>query len=166
MKEGQASAPSCVGLVLVVPLAAFVAVSACDPRVQLAQSPVFEGLRGDLIEQCCACLAQRGTRAPGASCAEAVLSPDGGIVLPDDAVVAADDPGDPFVADDLDDSVDRGEIPCGCGLDEGSCIGRLESGERMAVPGACIDQPNNFWSAPCESACGGVLIFDPVPVAQ
>jgi hypothetical protein len=161
------------GPLLVLVAAIALAVSSCDPRVFFAQSPLFEGMRGDLIEECCACLARRGTKAPGASCAEAVIGPDGGIVLPEDAEVIADNGS--FTADDNDDIVDedgdgkleRGEeIPCACGVDEASCIGLLESGERVPVVGACIEQPNNFWDAPCESACSGVLTFDSISTAQ
>ena len=157
-------------LAVLVAGALWLALTSCDPRVTLAQSPLFEDMRDDLIAQCCECIARRGTRAPGASCAVAEIGPDGGIVVPDGAAVVPDD--GTFGADDGDDVVDEDgdgkleageEIPCSCGTDEQTCIDTLSAGERVTVPGTCIDQPNNFWDAPCERACSGVLTFDPVP---
>jgi hypothetical protein len=145
----------------VASVALVAAALACDPRVFLARTELNDELRHDLLVQCCQCLVRRGTAAPGASCAEAFIGSDGGVLLPSDAVVV--EPNEDFVADDGDDAVDGREIPCGCGLDQLTCVGRLEAGARIVVPGACIEQPNNVFDAPCERACGGVLTFDPLP---
>jgi hypothetical protein len=141
-------------------VAAGVVGGGCDPRALLAQSTLFAGVRHDLVEECCACLARRGTRAPGASCGEAQLLPDGGTVVPDGADVAPEDSN--FSRDDGDDVIDDDEIPCSCGVNAGACVTRLEAGGRMIIPGACVDQPNNLFDAPCESACKNVVTFDPV----
>jgi hypothetical protein len=138
-------------------------LAGCNPRAILAQSELFDGVRHDLVVECCTCLSQRGTRAPGASCGEAAIGPDGGIEVAEGAEVVADNPD--FGADDGDDTVEGDEIHCSCGLDTQSCVSRLEAGGRMTVPGACIDQPNNVWDAPCESACRQVITFDPISAA-
>ena len=144
---------------VVVTIAAVLGLLACSIQGTLAQSEVFAELRPELIESCCSCLARRGTSAAGASCAPAVLV-DGGVVLPDDAEVAT---GPVVEVTEFNDSLDPGEIPCLCEGNAGSCIGSLSAGASIAVTGACLHQPGFFASAPCESACRGVLTYDPVP---
>ncbi|MCC7110742.1 MAG: hypothetical protein IT382_15725 [Deltaproteobacteria bacterium] len=150
-----------VGLVLLcVPLA-------CEARAWLAQSDLFASLRPALIEECCLCLARRGTMHPGASCAEAVLGPDGGVVVPGNEPVIPPDAG--FDGDDLDDVLDEGvdgglgEIPCLCQGNAATCQQALGEGTSIVVTGACITQGAEVViEAPCETACAGVLTFDPL----
>jgi hypothetical protein len=143
---------------LVVALAAW---PACD-NACLAQSDLFAGLRGDLIEECCLCLAFSGTRYPGAACGEAFLLADGGIVVPPDSgpFIPLDAE---FVADDLNRHVDPDEVPCLCTLSANQCIAGLNAGAPIVVTGACVSQGVElFDEAPCESSCRGVLTFDPL----
>jgi hypothetical protein len=148
-------------LALALACLAAVAATSCDPRAILAQSNLFSGVREGLIQDCCNCLARRGTRAPGSSCGEAAVGPDGGIVVEEGAEVAPDDAE--FQQDDMDDVVDDNEIPCSCGLNANQCVNQLSKASgRLLVPGACIDQPNNVWDAPCEDACAQVVTFDPI----
>jgi hypothetical protein len=132
-----------------------IVVVGCDER-WLAQYDAFAGLRPALVEDCCACLAARGTAHPDATCTEAVLV-DGEPVVPPGALYGN---GDQRVEDN--DVVDDGEIPCLCddvGFD--GCVEALgEPAGRVIVPGACVDQIER--TAPCEEACGGVLGFVPL----
>lgn len=140
--------------VVVAAVCCFVAVG-CDPRPSLAQLRFFQGTRHDLAEQCCACLSRRGTGNEAASCEEGVFV-DGGVFAPDGAVT-----GDGNRDDDDNDVVDDGEVPCLCGgLDEDGCFVNLVNNKGIVVPGACIDEVDR--TAPCESACAGVLSFEPV----
>ncbi len=147
-------------LLLCVPLA-------CEARACLAQSDLFASLRPGLIEDCCLCLARRGTRYPGASCAEAVLGVDGGVVVPGDEPIIPPDAG--FTGDDLDDVVEEGvdgglgEIPCLCQGNAANCQAALSEGTSIVVTGACFTQGAEVVTeAPCEQACAGVLTFDPL----
>ncbi len=134
----------------------FVVVSgACDLRPTLAQLRLFSGYRADLVDQCCDCLARRGTGAETASCEEGVFV-DGGVRAPDGAVVGSGDRDN-----DNNDSVDEGEVPCLCGgLSAKQCRAALTDNDGIVVPGACIDELDV--TAPCENACAGVLSFEPV----
>ena len=134
--------------------------AACDGRACLAQSDLFAGFRPDLIEQCCTCLSQRGTRFPGSSCAEATLQDDGTISYPDGAVVAPAD--DAFSSDDGDNEVSDDEIPCLCTGDFGTCTESLSGGGQIDIAGGCLDQPGIGFNAPCEAECGGVLTYEPL----
>jgi hypothetical protein len=129
-------------------------VGGCDVRGNLAQGAVFAGLRPELVDQCCTCLALRGTGDASASCTEAVLI-DGIPTIPDNAVRGS---GDRIF--DSNDAVDDGEIPCLCQGNRGSCIEALTNQGDIIVPGACVDQVDLV--APCEAACASVLSFDPV----
>jgi len=128
--------------------------SGCDIRGNLAQGAIFAGLRPELVDQCCTCLALRGTGDASASCTQAVLI-DGQPTVPDDAVLGSGDR-----TFDSNDAVDDGEIPCLCQGNRGSCIEALTNQGDIIVPGACVDQVDLV--APCEAACAGVLSFDPV----
>ncbi len=135
---------------------------ACDLRSCLAQSEAFAGLRPQLIDECCTCLAHRGTRFPGAACAESFIEADGGL-----AIVADAGPGIPAdapdVVDDNNDTVDPGEIPCMCNNDLAQCKTALTAGTSILVTGACINQGGGITrTAPCENECDGVLTFDPL----
>lgn len=149
-------------------LALALAPLACEVRACLAQSDLFASLRPALIEECCLCLARRGTRYPGASCALAEISPDGsGVVVPPDEPSIPLDAG--FVGDDLDDVLDQGvdggigEIPCLCQGNAGTCEAALGEGTSIVVTGACFTQGSEVVTeAPCEAACAGVLTFDPL----
>jgi hypothetical protein len=150
--------------VLCVPLA-------CQTRACFAQSDLFSSLRPGLVEDCCLCLARRGTRHPGASCAEAVLGADGGVVIPGDLPMIPLDAG--FSGDDLDDVIEEGvdgglgEIPCLCLGNAATCKEALSSGAKIVVTGACISQGAQVVTeAPCEQACAGVLTFDPLATQQ
>ena len=48
-------------VVVVVVIASVVGASGCDVRGNLAQLATFAGLRPGLVDQCCTCLAARGT---------------------------------------------------------------------------------------------------------
>jgi hypothetical protein len=126
----------------------------CNVRAVLAQTELFESLRPGLVEDCCTCLTRRGTGAADATCTEAVLI-DGAPTIPPGATFGSGDRG--F---DLDDAVDPGEVPCLCQGDQQTCIAALTNQGDIIVPGACIDQLDR--EAPCESACAGVLSFDPI----
>ena len=148
---------------------AAVSLVACD-RACLAQSEVFQGLRPELIDECCTCLANRGTRFPGAACAETFLGVDGGIVIFVDGGPVPER-GIPFIPadatlenDDNDDHVDDDEVPCLCTETLKSCQVRLASTDAgVLVTGACISQSNDlFRKAPCQDECKGVLTFDPL----
>lgn len=152
-----------------------VAFVACDNRACLAQSDLFAGYRPELIEECCLCLARRGTAFPGASCSEASLTLDGGVVLADEDAPANPplDEGDAFGGDDLDDviqeSVDGGpgEIPCLCTGNAQTCGLALNEGRDVLVTGACLSQGSGlFVRAPCEDACRDVLTFTPPPTVE
>ncbi len=153
-------------------LALTLAPLSCEVRACLAQSDLFASLRPALIEECCLCLARRGTRYPGASCAEAALSPDGGgVVVPPDGPSIPLDAG--FLGDDLDDVLDEGvdggvgEIPCLCQGNAGTCQAALGQGASIVVTGACFTQGSEVVTeAPCEAACAGVLTFDPLVEQQ
>ncbi len=131
-----------------------VGLPACNVRAGLAQTELFEFLRPGLIEDCCACLSQRGTGAADATCTEAVLI-DGVATIPAGASYGSGDR-----AFDLDDDRGEGEIPCLCQGDRDTCVAMLATQGDIIVPGACIDQLDR--EAPCESACVGVLSFDPI----
>ncbi len=133
-------------------------LAGCDLRPSLAQIGLFDGYRPELVTQCCSCLAARGTGHPEASCSEGVLV-DGGVTAGEGAVLGSGDQD----KDDNDD-VDEGEIPCLCAGSARTCRDVLNSGGGITVPGACLDQVDRV--APCETACAGIVNFDPVPVAQ
>lgn len=156
--------------------AALLAFIACDNRACLAQSDLFAGYRPELIEECCLCLARRGTAFPEAACGEASVTLDGGVVFVDGGPGLANPPledGESFGGDDLDDviqeSVDGGpgEIPCLCAGNAQSCRAALESGNELVVTGACISQGTGlFVTAPCEEECRDVLTFTPPSTVQ
>lgn len=161
------SARAVVSVVVVVLLA-----GGCNVRAYLAQAELFESLRPGLIEDCCTCLAQRGSGSELATCAEAVLI-DGVSTVPPGSTCADDGgcPGTQQCIDgscfgggdrgfDLDDEIDPPEVPCLCQGDLATCIALLSNQGDIVVPGACIDQLDR--EAPCENACTGVLTFDPV----
>ena len=139
-------------VVVVVVVSCFVG---CDLRPSLAQSGLFAGYRPELLAQCCECLASRGTGHPEATCSEGVLV-DGGITVDEDAVV-----GNGKQELEGNDEVDDGEIPCLCSGSASTCREQLDLGRRVTIPGACLDQLDR--TAPCESACSGIINFDPVP---
>lgn len=142
-----------------VPLALAAFWVACDNRACLAQSELFEGYRPELIEECCLCLARRGTAAPGASCGEAQLTLDGGVVIADGGTAIPSD--DEFVRDDNDDVIDDDELPCLCGEDAKTCAAKLGAGQALRVTGACVSQGTElFVTAPCEVECRDVLTFE------
>ncbi|MDP2342443.1 MAG: hypothetical protein Q8O67_15915 [Deltaproteobacteria bacterium] len=128
----------------------------CDPRPSLAQIGLFSCYRPELVEQCCNCLASRGTGHRDATCSEGFLV-DGGISAGEDAVF-----GDGDQSEDDDGNVDEGEIPCLCSGNARTCRDIMNNGAGVTVPGACIDQLER--TAPCEAACVGIVNFDPVPV--
>ena len=142
------------GPIVVAVIASVVGASGCDVRGNLAQLATFAGLRPGLVDQCCTCLAARGTGDSSASCTEAVLI-DGQPTLPGNAVTGSGDRS----LDDTD-TVDDGEIPCLCQGDRSTCIEALTTQGNIIVPGACVDQVELV--APCEAACAGVLSFAPV----
>jgi hypothetical protein len=110
---------------------------------QLAQLAIGEGLRDDLIAECCVCLADTSTNDTDATCATATIV-DGEIVVPDDAIY-----GD-----------DETSIPCLCEGDADICISRLSNKTEIVVRGACVESAVD--EAPCASACAGVLSFSPI----
>lgn len=114
----------------------------------LAQLAFGEGLRDDLIIDCCECLADNSSTDETATCTEAVLV-DGQIVVPDGAVYGG--------------GADNVSIPCLCDATKGAdeCIADLRDKNPILIPGACVDQLDG--EAPCESACAGVISFSPVP---
>ena len=138
---------------------------ACDNRACLAQSELFAVDRALLLEDCCLCLARRGTVRPGASCGEAQLTRDGGVLIADGGTAIADDGS--FDGDDGDDVIDDFELACLCGSNASSCQQTLGRGESIVVPGACVSQQGGdlLNRAPCEEQCRGVLTFDPPTVA-
>ena len=117
-----------------------VSVTACP---QLAQLAIGEGLRDDLIAQCCTCLADTSTNDSTATCAEATVV-DGEIVIPADAVY-----GDEITS-----------IPCLCEGDADICVSRLTNHTEIVVRGDCVERDDE--EAPCASACTGVLSFSPI----
>jgi hypothetical protein len=137
------------------------AAAACDQRACLAQSDLFSGFRDELIEECCLCLAFRGTRFPGASCEQAFIAADGGVYVPGDAGIP---PDAGFSGDDNDDFRDPDEVPCLCdNVTSSQCEAALQSGARVTVVGACVSQGTTLLRrAPCENACRNVLVFDPL----
>lgn len=143
-----------VARVLVAAVVGGAVLPACNVRAGLAQTELFEFLRPGLIEDCCACLSQRGTGSGDATCTEAVIIDD----VPTIPAGATYGSGDR--AFDLDDELDDGEIPCLCQGDRETCMAALASQGDVIVPGACIDQLDR--EAPCEVACVGVLSFDPI----
>ena len=156
------SARSRAWTLLPLVLAAFYV--ACDSRACLAQSDLFAGFRDELIDECCLCLARRGTAAPGASCGVAQIAADGGVVIADGGTALPDDPD--FPGDNGDDVLDDFELPCLCGEDATTCAQTLKRGETVVVTGACVSQgADPFRPAPCEDECRGVLTFDPPVVA-
>jgi hypothetical protein len=154
---------------------AVLAWGACDNRACLAQSDLFAGYRAQVIDECCLCLARRGTAFPGAACGEAALTLDGGVVLLDDGGPSNPplDDGDSFVGDDLDDVIQErvdggpGEIPCLCDGNAETCSAALNAGVDVVVTGACLSQGTGvFVEAPCEDACRDVLTFTSPPTVQ
>ena len=117
-----------------------IAIAGCT---QFAQLAIGEGLRDDLIAECCTCLADTSTNETTATCAEATIV-DGEIVVPDDAVY-----GD-----------DVTSIPCLCEGDANICISRLTNKTEIVVRGDCVERADE--EAPCASACSGVLSFSPI----
>jgi hypothetical protein len=153
------------GILPLVPLLVAALWIACDNRACLAQSEIFADLRPALVEECCLCLARRGTKKPGAACGEAALTLDGGVVIPPDAGAAIPDERG-FLGDDGDDVIDEDEVPCLCASDASTCEQALGSGASIVVTGACVSQGSDFFvTAPCEAACRDVLTFDPPVVA-
>ncbi len=128
------------GLTLAVLATLLVTASSCTNIAQLAFG---EALRDDLIVDCCACLFDNSSRDSRATCSEAALV-NGEFVFADDAVFG-----------------DEADIPCLCSGDDESCVDDLRNKTPIVIPGACVDALNG--AAPCESACGGVLSFSPVP---
>ena len=160
----MAHPPAAVRRALAV--AALAVVGACDARACLAGTDAFPGLRTDLIRECCTCLAHRGTAFPGASCGEASLNPDGGIIIADvDGGGPLESPD--FTADDGNDTIDPGEIPCVCNRDDAHlCANKLAAGDTILVTGACISQGAGLLDhAPCETECHGVVAFEALPHA-
>lgn len=146
--------------------------ASCNVRAYLAQAELFEDLRPGLVDDCCTCLALRGSGADTATCAEAVLI-NGVVTIPAGSSCGVDAacPGTKQCVDgvcfgggdrgfELNDLVDDAEVPCLCQGDRETCIAALTNDGDIVVPGACIDQLDR--EAPCESACGGVLSFDPI----
>lgn len=129
---------------LAVLLGVVVATAGCP---QLAQLAIGEGLRGDLIEQCCTCLADTSTNSSTATCAEATIV-DGEIVIPDGAVY-----GDDITS-----------IPCLCEGDADICIARLTNHTEIVVRGECVESAED--EAPCAAACSGVLSFSPIQASE
>ncbi len=127
-------------LALVAVAVVVVCATACP---QLAQLAIGEGLRDDLIAQCCTCLADTSTKDDEATCAEATIV-DGEIVVPDDAVY-----GDDITS-----------IPCLCEGDADICISRLTNHTEIVVRGDCVERDDE--EAPCAAACAGVLSFSPI----
>jgi hypothetical protein len=117
-----------------------IAIAGCT---QFAQLAIGEGLRDDLIAECCTCLADTSTNETTATCAEATIV-DGEIVVPDDAVY-----GD-----------DVTSIPCLCEGDADICTSRLTNKTEIVVRGDCVERADE--EAPCASACSGVLSFSPI----
>jgi hypothetical protein len=153
---------------VVVVIAIVGAGSGCDARAAFAQSSWFADDRPELLAECCACLATRGTADTEATCTEAVLV-DGVAVVPDGAVFGRGGAGNDaaeavadIAAREQDDVVDPGEVPCICGgLDEEACVATLgDPSGRVVVPGACLARVGRV--AACEDACGGVLSFVPI----
>lgn len=138
--------------VVVVVVVALVGVG-CDLRPVLAQADLGD-FRPELIDECCACLAARGTGHPEATCSEAALV-DGAIAPPASAVL-----GSGNQAQDDNNSVDDGEIPCLCAGNAATCATTLNGGGSVVVPGACLAQIDR--TAPCESACAAIINFEPV----
>lgn len=137
---------------------------ACDARACLAQSELFASYRPELIEECCLCLARRGTAKPGASCGVAQLTLDGGVLIADGGSALPEDPF--FSGDNGDDVVDDFELPCLCGDNATSCRQALGRGDTVVVTGACVSQgADPLRRAPCEDECRDVLTFDPPIVA-
>lgn len=137
--------------------------AACDSRACLAQSDLFANYRPELIEECCQCLARRGTAKPGASCGIAQLTLDGGVVIADGSALPEDAA---FTVDDNDDVIDDFELACLCGVDATSCAQALSAGDSLVVVGACVRQGSDPTTpAPCELECRDVLTFDPPTVA-
>lgn len=130
----------CAAVVAVVSVVVASLTTACP---QLAQLAIGEGLRDDLIAECCTCLADTSTNDSTATCAEATTV-DGVIVIPDDAVY-----GDDITS-----------IPCLCEGDADVCISRLTNQTEIVVRGDCVERDDE--EAPCASACTGVLSFSPI----
>jgi hypothetical protein len=150
-------------------LAVLLALAACDSRACLAQSPLFEGYREELVEECCNCLARAGTEFPGAACGEAFIDvEDGGVTFDPDA--GPSNPEDePFFGDENDLNRQPGEVPCICDetINSKVCASLLLSGAPILVTGACISQgAGAVDEAVCEAECKGVLTFDPLSTAQ
>ncbi len=167
---GRDARPTVVACALL--LVCFVA---CDNRACLAQSELFAGYRPELVDECCLCLARRGTAFPEAACGEASVTLDGGVVIDIDAGPANPplDDGSSFNGDDLDDviqeSVDGGpgEIPCLCAGNAETCAETLNEGKDLVVTGACLSQGTGlFVRAPCEDACRDVLTFTNPPTVE
>lgn len=146
---------------------ALLAWVACDNRACLAQSDLFADYRPELIEECCLCLARRGTAFPEAACGEASITLDGGVLIPVDSGPQNPplEPGDTFGGDDNDDVIDESEIPCLCTGTAATCQAALTAGRDIIVTGACVTQGSSsiFVRAPCEDACKDVLTFSPPP---
>ena len=152
-------------------VALLVAFVACDNRACLAQSELFAGYRPELIDECCLCLARRGTAFPEAACGEAALTLDGGVVIVDDGGPSNPPIDGLFGGDDLDDVVQEsidggpGEIPCLCSDNANTCAAALNAGRDLLVTGACLSQGTGlFVRAPCEDECRDVLTFTPPTV--
>jgi hypothetical protein len=176
-------------LLLAVALAG---LAACNPCAYFAYFEPFAGLRHDLVRDCCECLANNGTRHPGAKCAEVFVDVDGGIVgdagppqPPLHGLAAIPDAGSCdhdfqcvggrtcenntcTLPDDDNGTVDDDEVPCLCQDDEAQCAHKLsvaDTADAVLVTGACITQAGTspFENGPaCAQACQGVINFIPV----
>jgi hypothetical protein len=164
---GYARAVRKRALLVAVALAAF---AACNPLASLAYYPVFSGLRPGLVQDCCVCLHENGTRHPGARCGEAFLpETDGGFTFDDAGVsphagvsaIPADVDAGP---DDADGVIEADEVPCLCDDDLAQCEQKLNGDGGILVTGACISHLDFelIEGAPCASACQGVIDFIPV----
>lgn len=132
-------------IVLLTTLSTSTLLAACPNLAQLAFG---EGLRDELIVECCECLATESTQNETATCSEAVIV-DGVITIPADAIYGSE--------------TDNVSIPCLCEGDAASCKADLRSKTPILIPGACVDLLDQ--EAVCEAECAGVLSFSPVPGA-
>ncbi|HEY4220463.1 MAG TPA: hypothetical protein VGO62_03955 [Myxococcota bacterium] len=126
----------------------------------LAQFGAFASLRPALVQQCCECLASKSTRFPGATCAQAFVDVDGGLVFADD--------GGPAIPTTSTPDIDAGEVPCLCSDSLASCVEIVGKGGTILVTGACVYQGAQlfqFQAPPCESDCQGVIDFAPLQTA-
>lgn len=122
MKALSLVAPALLGLVL---------GAACDLRQLVLESELLPGLRDEIVQGCCDCLASGQTLVAGDACSGEDLPPrDAG----------------PLV-----------ENPCLCGgMTGGTCADVLIAGGIVDVVGGCT-----LPGGECEEACEGVLAYPP-----